>query len=83
MRRNDDTPKGIGGAAGTRSCSTAEEQLGRAQSVVSTAIASLAIGLGVEHVDRSAKLPGVTEGGKEKQGRERRGGKRGGRGKSR
>lgn len=52
-------------AAETGSFSSAARKLGKAQSRVSTAIANLEIDLGFELFDRSAKLPVLTEAGKE------------------
>lgn len=52
-------------AAETGSFSAAARKLGKAQSRVSTAIANLEIDLGFELFDRSAKLPVLTEAGKE------------------
>ena len=55
--------KALLAAAETGSFSAAARKLGKAQSVVSTAIANLEIDLGLELFDRSARYPVLTEAG--------------------
>ena len=55
--------KALLAAAETGSFSAAARRLGKAQSVVSTAIANLEIDLGLELFDRSGRYPVLTEAG--------------------